>query len=78
MPKFRKQLESLDAQSRDLIEKKLEAIFSGNVKPDVKKLVHTKNDIYRLRIGAYRLLFKMREETGEIMFCLCHHRKDLY
>lgn len=76
--KFNKSIEKLDKKTRIQVET---AIFNFLTTPkaaDVKKL-RGYNDLYRLRSGNYRIIFKEIEETILIIIFLdVKHRKDVY
>ena len=44
---------------------------------DIKKLKHPKN-VYRLRIGNYRFLYKIKNDVLIIFMFDAGHRKDIY
>lgn len=53
-----KHISSLDRPTKQRIKKAIDALPSG----DVKKLQGLQTD-YRLRVGNFRILFSMREDT---------------
>lgn len=58
----------------DIMEKMLETDSINNLS-DIKKLVGY-NGYYRIRIGDYRVGFRLQKET--IILERCLHRKDIY
>lgn len=67
-----------------VIQKKIQVVFDGEFAHnplhehlDIKKL-KTPFPGYRLRIGNYRVLFTITEDTQEITVYTLAHRKDVY
>lgn len=69
-PRAKKALESIPAEVRERIRKKIQEMVTNEFREltdyDVKKLKGTQNDIYRTRIGGWRVLFAARI-TGDTM-----------
>ena len=73
-PKAIKDLENLPLEQSKRILKKLEK-FSINLEGDLKKLTNFTPE-YRLRIGDYRVLFEIEENTITVYRII--HRKEAY
>lgn len=75
--RFFKDLDKLPAE----IVKKIHEVIkrlSENPRPQgIKKLI-TKPQIYRLRIGNYRLCYTIDDEQKEIKILFVRHRKEAY
>lgn len=79
LPKAAKDLKALDASDRSRIVGKIEqyATDPGSLANNVKALQGA--DLYRLRVGDYRVLFTIEEDAIRIM--LVHrvrHRREAY
>ncbi len=61
----KKAMKFIQKQERKQQERLLKAIYALPLIGDVKKMVGEDN-LYRLRVGDYRLLFEMSEKTKEI------------
>jgi mRNA interferase RelE/StbE len=73
-PKAIKDLENLPLEQSKRVLKKLEK-FSINLEGDLKKLTNFTPE-YRLRIGDYRVLFEIEENTITVYRII--HRKEAY
>lgn len=73
-PKAIKDLAKLSADSRERIISKIEAM-QDNLQGDVKHLTNFTPE-YRLRVGDYRVLFEIEEQT--IMIYRVKHRSKAY
>ncbi|MBT3215310.1 MAG: type II toxin-antitoxin system RelE/ParE family toxin [Deltaproteobacteria bacterium] len=70
-----KDLKNIDTQNKDRIHTKIKELINFPSISNVKKLTRFE-PAYRLRIGDYRVLFDVTEDTIEIGRIL--HRKDSY
>ncbi len=73
-PKAIKELEKLSSQDKARIVAKIEAM-ADNLQGDVKKLTNFFPQ-YRLRVGNYRVLFEIEEDT--LMVYRVKHRQNVY
>lgn len=55
----------IQKQERRQQERLLKAIYALPLIGDIKKMIG-ENNLYRLRVGDYRLLFEMLEKSNEI------------
>ena len=55
----------IQKQERRQQERLLKAIYALPLIGDIKKMIG-ENNLYRLRVGDYRLLFEMSEKSNEI------------
>lgn len=72
-----KTLKKLDNQIAKQINKKLYDLISGSTNLDIKKLI-SNNNLYRLRSGDYRIIFKIENQTITILIVDIAHRKEAY
>ena len=69
-----KQLRKLHASIAQRIVKKIKEMQEDPFQVDVKKLKG--EELYRLRVGDYRVLFSLHQETIEIVEI--GHRRNIY
>jgi mRNA interferase RelE/StbE len=74
----KKDLQHLEHQYRNLIEKKLRQLVSGYQNVDVKKLTEYSCPTYRLRTGTYRVVFLVQDRELVVLIIGIDHRKDAY
>jgi mRNA interferase RelE/StbE len=73
----RKELQSLPIAVAARILKKVEAL-SKNPRPvGSKKLIGAK-DLWRLRVGDYRVVYKIDEADGTVDISVVRHRREVY
>ena len=71
---FKKDLSKLDKEMRDRILKK---VFKLEKYPELgKHLIGT--DIWSLRIGKYRVLYKIKHKQLQVLVLTVEHRKVVY
>ncbi len=68
---FQKQFHSLDIEMRDRIRTALILLqddpFTPRSGADIKPLVHTMPKKFRLRVGDYRVIYAVDEETVKVI-----------
>lgn len=74
-PRAEKQLRKLSKVNQIIIANKIRSISKSAEVPGEKRLKEYKN-IYRVRIGDYRIVYK--KTTKELYIILIGHRKDIY
>ena len=72
--KFKKDLKKIDKQEQEKIILKIQNLKDYPNIPNIKKIYNA--NMYRLRIGNYRVLFNIIEDT--IIIKQIKHRKDIY
>jgi mRNA interferase RelE/StbE len=50
----------------------------GALKNNIKRLAGSKENLYRLRVGDYRVIFKKEEKQLVILIVRIGHRKEIY
>lgn len=73
----RKELESLPAGVVRRILPRIESLIDDRRPPGCKKLVGT-NDLWRIRIGDYRVIYSIGESILAIEIIAVRHRGDAY
>ena len=74
------ELEKVDRARQKIIKAKL-LILARNpaaLKNDIKRLGGPDEALYRLRIGAYRVIFRKDDDRLVILIVRVGHRKDIY
>lgn len=72
-----KDLRKIDNQLINKIIKKIELLSENPLPQNSKKLLNTERT-YRLRVGDYRVIYQLDEETKELTIYYIRHRKDVY
>jgi mRNA interferase RelE/StbE len=73
-------LRRIDRPHRMIIKEKLVILARdpAALKNNIMKLSGTGEDLYRLRVGSYRIVFKKDNEELLIVVVRIGHRKDIY
>ena len=72
-----KQLDKLPEEIKPRTFSKIQALAAAPRPDGVKKLKGYTNQ-YRLRIGNYRIRYRVEDESKTIRILQCKHRKDVY
>lgn len=70
----------IDRPHQKTIKEKL-LILTENplaLKNSIRRLGEVKDDLYRLRVGSYRVIFKKREDQLVIVIVRIGHRREIY
>jgi mRNA interferase RelE/StbE len=73
----RKELERLSAATADRILRRIEALATNQRPRGTKKLVGSGN-LWRLRVGDYRIVYGIDDEARLVDVIAVRHRKDAY
>ncbi len=77
-PSALKELSKLPKATVKKAEKAISAL-AENPRPDgVKKLKGSEEDLYRIRVGDYRIIYSIEEEIKIVDILKIGHRKDIY
>jgi len=71
-------LKGIDSTTYDRIVKKVEALAGGPFIWDAKKIVGTKEKIYRARVGDYRILYEIYQDENVILIVNIDKRSRIY
>jgi mRNA interferase RelE/StbE len=74
------EFQKIDRARQKIIKAKL-LILAGNpaaLKNNIKRLSGPEEALYRLRIGAYRVIFKKDESRLVILVIRIGHRREIY
>lgn len=72
-----KDLESLDKTTQKRIAEKLDQMLVYPLSVDLKKLKGYEN-LWRLRVGDYRIILEIREQESTIYALRVMHRREVY
>ncbi len=70
-----KQIKKIPKPDQHKIIDKIESLIKIPTPPDIKKLQGFEN-LYRLRVGNYRIIFKVKNTT--LIIAIIGHRKEIY
>ena len=71
-----KEIKALPESERQRVIAKIQSLASVPRGPDCKKL--SAQERYRVRVGAYRILYEIHDDVLVIMIVKVAHRKDVY
>ncbi len=74
---FEKALQKLPAETVQLIVERTRQLAENPLGPNTKKLRGAKQ-LYRLRVGDYRVIYSVDTKGHIIVLMLVGHRKDVY
>lgn len=73
-----KELKRLDTRDRKRVFRAIEALADEPRPKGVKKLKGETTDIWRVRVGSYRVLYTIKEDHLVVFVVRIGHRKDVY
>lgn len=76
-PSAARQFKKLDREMQKRIARRLDALVTEPLPPDAKKL-QAELDLYRIRVGDYRLIYQLRNKQLLILVVAVGHRRDIY
>jgi mRNA interferase RelE/StbE len=76
-PSAIRDLKKLEAKERRRIVAKVDKLSEEPRPADAKKLSATE-EIYRIRVGSYRVLYDIQDEVLLVLVLKAGHRKDVY
>ncbi len=77
-PSARKELRKLSAPVATAISTKIESLAQNPRPEGCKKLVNNKENIWRVRVGDYRILYTINDEIRIVDIQHVGHRRDIY
>ncbi|MBN2544065.1 type II toxin-antitoxin system RelE/ParE family toxin [bacterium] len=72
-----KDIDKLDDKLYQRVLKALQSL-ENNYRPRGSKKIHTRKDMYRLRVGDHRILYKVEKKEDTVIICRVVHRKEAY
>lgn len=73
----RKQLDKLPEEVKPRTFSKIQSL-AANPRPDGIKKLKGYFDQYRLRVGDYRIRYRIDDDSRNVNILQCKHRKDVY
>ena len=70
-------LESLPASERQRVGRRIDAL-SANPRPHGIRKLHGAEEMYRIRVGDYRVIFSITDRKLLILVIRVGNRKDIY
>ena len=77
LPVARKELISLPHEIQKRIDRKIIA-FADDPRPHDVKALHGGEKLYRVRVGDYRIVYKVEDKIITVIIVRVRHRKDVY
>lgn len=76
-PSAVRELKKLEPRARQRIASVIDALAEEPRPPGARKLVGRKDD-YRLRVGDFRVLYRIRNRELVVLVVKVGHRRDIY
>lgn len=73
----RRELEALEARLVALIWARIQAL-AGEPRPPGCRKVQGEEDLWRIRVGNYRVLYEIQDATRIVDIVAVRHRRDAY
>jgi mRNA interferase RelE/StbE len=73
----RKELQSFPVDVAERVLEKIESLAENARPPGCKKLSGGMN-LWRLRVGQYRIVYKIDDNAGIVDVVIIRHRRDVY
>ena len=67
--------EKLPQNIRERVDKRLFSLARDPLQPDTEKI---EDDIFRARVGSYRIIFRLENDNVVILVIRIRHRKEVY
>ena len=77
LPAAQRELRSLPKSIRTRIRNRIDALLIDPRPPGVKKLRGFKN-LYRIRVGVYRVIYRIEDDRLVVVIVEVGHRRDIY
>jgi mRNA interferase RelE/StbE len=77
-PSALKELGKLPKATVKKVEKAIDALAEEPRPVGVKKLKASDEDLYRIRVGDYRIIYSIEEEVKIVDILKIGHRKEIY
>jgi mRNA interferase RelE/StbE len=72
-----KQLKALSPQEQQRIKSKIDALVDSP-RPDGVVKLSGEDDLYRIRVGDYRIIYRIQDNYLLILVLKIGHRRDVY
>jgi mRNA interferase RelE/StbE len=72
-----REFQNLPAQVKKRLKPKIEAL-GQNPRPRGVKKIEAKEDLYRIRVGDYRIIYEVQDKILLVLVVKLGNRKDIY
>ncbi len=72
-----KSLQKIEKRTQKRIEKKIDTLSSNPIPADSKKL-KGKRDLFRIRVGDYRIVYSVQNKELIVLIIKIGHRREVY
>jgi mRNA interferase RelE/StbE len=76
-PRAQRDIKALDGSIQRRIARRID-LLADNPYPQGIKKIEGEDDLYRLRVGDYRILYQVREKILLVLIVGIGHRRDIY
>jgi mRNA interferase RelE/StbE len=76
-PQARREFDKLPDDVQDILELRLDALSLSPRPPGMKKMAGT-DDLFRIRVGDYRIVYRIKDRVLLIVVMHVGHRKEVY
>ena len=76
-PGVRRALKKIPREELSRITKRIDSLRDDPRPPGVKKLIGT-DDLYRIRVGDYRVIYMVKDDILLVLVVRVAHRKEAY
>ena len=77
-PAARRDLKDLPRDVLDRVSRKISALAENPRPLGVEKLSGSEEDFYRIRVGDYRVLYRIEDKVLLIIIIKARHRREVY
>jgi mRNA interferase RelE/StbE len=76
-PRAQRDFKALDGSIRARIARRIDSL-AQNPYPQAIKKIEGEDDLYRLRVGEYRILYQVKGKVLLVLIVGIGHRRDIY
>lgn len=76
-PKAQRDFKALDGSIRGRIARRIDSLAENPLPSGIKK-IEGEDELYRLRVGDYRVLYQVRGKVLWVLIVGVGHRRDVY
>jgi mRNA interferase RelE/StbE len=77
IPKAERDFKSLDGSVRQRIKQRIDSLAENPFPSGIKK-IEGEDELYRLRVGDYRILYQVKGKILLVLIIGIGHRRDIY
>lgn len=76
-PRAEREFKSLDGSVRGRIKQRIDSLAEKPYPPGIKR-IEGEDELYRLRVGDYRILYQVKERILLVLVVRIGHRREVY